>query len=332
MTFSGIIGQEKVQSMLLDAIESDRLGHAYLFNGSEGIGRKTIAMQFARLIMCTGNKVNGSCGICDSCKLLDNNNNPDIKQVTLTKGKDSISVDTIREMQADLITAPVYSTKKVIIIHPSEKMGIQAQNAMLKTLEEPPEYVVIILICANINLILNTIKSRVIKIDFTRYKNEQIMEAYIIENAKPYANPEFMYAYADGIIGRAMHLKDFNESLELSSQLFEFIQQLGSGGYLIRKKMSEFFEKNNKKNEYIFFSLISFYRDIAMCIRFGKMARLLNENNRLALFEMSMTLSYSKLQERITIIDNTWKILGRNANYKIAVDTMLIKLQEENHD
>lgn len=158
------------------------------------------------------------------------------------------------------------------------------------------------------------------------------MEAYVKKNIKPYEDAEFMFAYADGIIGRAFHLKDFNELHEISNQLLEFIKQLKNGDYVIRKKFSEYVEKYKNKSEFIFFTLVSIYRDIAMCARFGKSARILNENYRQTLYEMSKSVDYNKSQDCIKIIDNTWRILGRNANFKIAIDTMLIKLQEDYND
>ena len=343
--FENIIGQNTIKSLFSNLVYTGKVGHGYVFNGPLGVGRKHFAYELAKVIMCMNPRLKsrddiGACGYCDSCRLInagrygaENGNNPDLIYIAPLKGKDSISVEAIRDMQQELITAPLYSNKKIIMIDVAEKMTVQAQNCLLKTLEEPPFYVIIIMICANMSLILETIKSRSVKIDFVRYSKDEIVQAFkmvardISETAS--LDESFVISYADGIIGRVMDLKD-GQALELiRNSLFEMICSMPDG--MDSKNYLSVFEKNKDKDEYIFYTLLAFYRDILMCAKFGKGAEIQNKNKRLEIFEMSSILKATGAYACIDIIDEAWKRLGRNVNYKLCIETMLIRLQEESN-
>ena len=128
------------------------------------------AKEFAKAILCLN--TNKPCGTCEACISYNGNNNPDITIIDETEK--SIKTDTIKQMVKGVYEKPIKSSKKVYIINDSQKMTKEAQNSLLKTLEEPPEYVVIILITENENLLLNTIKSRCTKIKFNNLDNEEV--------------------------------------------------------------------------------------------------------------------------------------------------------------
>ena len=175
--FEKIIGNEKNKTILKKALELNKTSHSYLFWGTEGIGKKKIALEFAKKLLClTPNEENCR---CKACIEFDSNNNPDFMMIEPQDGK--VKIDQIREMQRKVAEKPIVSDNKVYIIDDSDTMTSEAQNCLLKTLEEPPEYVTIILICSNEDNMLSTIKSRCTRIHFENLEISEVKE-YIKQN------------------------------------------------------------------------------------------------------------------------------------------------------
>lgn len=170
--FEKIIGNEKNKTILKKALELNKTSHSYLFWGTEGIGKKKIALEFAKKLLClTPNEENCR---CKACIEFDSNNNPDFMMIEPQDGK--VKIDQIREMQRKVAEKPIVSDNKVYIIDDSDTMTSEAQNCLLKTLEEPPEYAVIILIVSNESRILPTIKSRCVIIKFQPLTSKEIKQ------------------------------------------------------------------------------------------------------------------------------------------------------------
>lgn len=170
MIFDNIIGNEKNKQFLKQIIDTNNIAHSYMFVGKESIGKLLFAREFAKAILCT--ETNKICNNCKSCIEFDTNNNPDFS--ILEPDGNSIKIDQIRELTKKVYEKPVVSNKKVYIINDSNYMTKEAQNSLLKTLEEPPEYVTIILITSNENSFLPTIKSRCTKISFNELTNMEL--------------------------------------------------------------------------------------------------------------------------------------------------------------
>lgn len=179
MAFEQIIGNDDIKNLLENTLKKNNVLHSYLFCGIEGIGKFLFAKEFAKGILCMNNE-NAPCGLCKSCIEFETYNNPDFHIIDVDK--DSIKIDQIRIMNEKIFEKPISSKRKVYIINNSEKMTIAAQNSLLKTLEEPPEYATVILICNQENLLLPTVKSRCTRIDFHNLTNEEI-EVYLTNNS-----------------------------------------------------------------------------------------------------------------------------------------------------
>lgn len=169
--FNNIIGNKEAKEYLSNVIEKQNIVNSYMFVGKSGIGKSLFAKEYARNIMC----LEKECGnTCNSCIKFNANSNPDFYEV-FPDGK-NIKIEQIRKMQEKIAEKPVISNKKVYIIYEADTMTEESQNCLLKTLEEPPEYVVMILIVANESKILPTIKSRCLKVKFNNLSNEEIKE------------------------------------------------------------------------------------------------------------------------------------------------------------
>ena len=210
--FENIIGNKRNKEILKKAIEINKTSHSYIFCGTEGIGKKLIAKELAKKILCLKEKAN-DCD-CKSCIEFDSDNNPDFQLIESVDGK--IKIEQIRQMQRKVAEKPIISNNKVYIIDDADTMTTEAQNCLLKTLEEPPEYITIILICTNEGNLLSTIKSRCTRIQFELLKDEEIQE-YVKTKLPDEQISEKLIELAQGSIGKAIKLnerKDIYENIE----------------------------------------------------------------------------------------------------------------------
>ena len=204
MSFNELIGNKKIKQDLTRILENNTVSHSYMFIGTKGIGKKLFAKEFAKGILCN-NKEKRPCEECKSCIEFVNSNNPDYYEINLADDENSIKIDTIRELQKKIQELPIVSNRKVYIINDSEYMTKDAQNCLLKTLEEPPSFVTLILIVSNENMILNTIKSRCLKLYFNGIPNNEIMN-YIKQNLNFDAFTPNMLKACEGSIGKAKNI------------------------------------------------------------------------------------------------------------------------------
>ena len=199
VSFNNIIGHKDIVKHLQNAIKTEKISHSYMFTGRPGSGKKLIATTYAMTLQCEAGGTE-PCQKCDSCKKALGKNHPDIIMVNHEK-PGTISIDEIREQVIhDVAVKPYCSPHKIYIIPDAEMMTVQAQNALLKTIEEPPEYAVIILLTSNIDVLLPTIQSRCVRLDLRLHV--------------PDYQAEIDASFAQGSIGRA---KDAATSEEFSA-------------------------------------------------------------------------------------------------------------------
>ena len=179
--FADIVGQEQLREHLENAVRMGKVSHAYIINGERNAGKEFIAKTFAMAVQCENRQDAEPCGECHSCKQALSGNHPDIIFITHEK-PGTIGVDDIRrQINGDVAIKPYSGLKKIYIVSEGEKMTVQAQNALLKTLEEPPEYAVILILTDNVNTLLPTILSRCVVLNMKPVRDAQIKE-YLMEN------------------------------------------------------------------------------------------------------------------------------------------------------
>lgn len=293
--FKNVLGNEKVKELLLNSVKFDKISHSYLFIGIEGIGKKLIANEFAKMILCTGDSK--YCNKCKSCIQFDTNNNPDFK--IIEPDGNSLKIEQIREFQNKVAEKPIISNRKVYIINDSDKMTGEAQNCLLKTLEEPPEYITIILIGSNESSFISTIKSRCMILHFDKISNEEI-DKYLVENYQTEINSQIMKQAFQGSIGRAIQLKDKKEQYEKIEQIICSLENKDKIDIL---NMSEIIYKLKEEK----FDILDYINIILI--------NLARKSNKYAVC--------------INIVEETKKRLKSNANYDMCIDNMLLNLWEQ---
>lgn len=207
--FERIIGNDSIKNQLKSIVEP---AHAYMFYGPDGVGKFLFAREFANKFMCTSEDNNHPCGTCKACVQFESGNNTDFSIIDLVetgeKIENTIKIEQIREMISKIYEKPIISNRKIYIINNADKMTTQAQNCLLKILEEPPKNVMIILVVSNEEYILTTIKSRCVKIRFEKLKDTEVKE-YLKENGKEVTDD--MLKMYNGSIGRAIDLSGEEE-------------------------------------------------------------------------------------------------------------------------
>ena len=231
-----IKGNIKNRKELEKIVQNNIVLHSYLFLGEDGIGKKEIAKEFAKQILCLTKK--DECN-CKSCICFETDNHPDFQLIN-DEGE-TIKISTIREMISTVYEKPILSTKKIYIINDADKMTKEAQNSLLKTLEEPPEYTIIILIASNTDMLLNTIKSRCTKIIFEKLTTQELNEALESKINLDENISEKMYEFFDGSVGKAIKILEKKEIYEALDKFIETIEKTNKIDFLTKTK--EIFDK-----------------------------------------------------------------------------------------
>ena len=292
--FENIIGNDKIKNELTNLVKQNKYSHSYIFHGTEGIGKKLIAKEFAKMILCLGKEK--YCNTCKSCLEFLSNNNPDFYEI-IPDGN-NIKIEQIREMQKKVVEQPIISKNKVYIIDNADLMTREAQNCLLKTLEEPPEFVTIILIGSNESNFLSTIKSRCTILRFENIEPSKI-EKYLKEKFSIQEVPKSIIEAANGSIGKEELLKDKKELYIAIDTVLENIEKMDLIDTL--KNADIIYKSQDEKNEILEY----------INIKFLKKAK---EN-----------LKYLKC---IDIVEETKKRIKANSNYNMCIDNMLISIWE----
>ena len=299
MNFRNIIGNDAIKQLLTNSIRSNNLVHSYLFVGTDGIGKSLFAKEFAKMILCLED--NKACNTCSSCIKFESNNHPDFIFVDSEDGK-SIKIGQIRLLQENISEKPIVSSKKVYIINNSDLMTVEAQNCLLKTLEEPPEYAIIILLLSNESKLLNTIKSRCTKIAFQNLSDEELLEYARRNNI--YANPSLL-STCNGSISKLISLKD-------EIELYKSLDTLA--------------------NDFSTKDIIDLWNEADVLYQSKeKIVDLLDYFNIIFLKKLR-TSKEEKYINSIKIVETTKKRLSSNANYDMCIDNLLLKIWEEFHE
>ena len=296
MNFSNIIGNEEIKIFLDNLIKTNNVVHSYMFIGPDGIGKVLFAKEFAKMILCQDS--NKACNHCSSCIKFNSDNHPDFMIINSEDGK-SIKINQIRFLQERISEKPIVSNRKVYIINDSDLMTVEAQNCLLKTLEEPPEFAVIILVLSNENKCLSTIKSRCTKIAFQKLRNSDLTQ-YANENNLE-INSSLLSA-SDGSISKLLNLQN---NLEAYKQLDNIINA---------------FSKDN---------IVDIWNNADILYKSKDNINTLLEYFNTVFLEKLKSTKDSKYIKAIKVIEDTKNKLSSNANYDMCIDNLLLQIWED---
>ncbi len=326
--FRDIIGQQQVKTHLQNAIKQNNISHAYIICGEAGTGKRTVSDATAQTIQCQ-NRIDGmdSCEICKSCMQAKSHNHPDIKYITHEKV--SISVDNIREQLTNDIDIKPYSSQyKIYIIPDAGKMTEQAQNALLKTIEEPPAYAVIILITDNISSLLPTIQSRCITLNLKPLNNDEIA-GYLTSHFK--LEPEraqIAAGFCQGNMGKAIRFASSENFQEMKDQILILLKSIDNMSITdIVNTIRVLAQNKNNINDYLDLMLL-WYRDVLMFKVTKDNNILLYQGEYNAISKQASMRGYEDIEKIIKAIDKAKIRLNANVNFDVAMELMLLAFKD----
>ncbi len=325
MKFQDIIGQEHMTGHLQNAIRMGKVSHAYIIQGEAGAGKKLLADVFATTLQCEEGGIE-PCGHCQSCKQAVSGNHPDIRRVTHEKA--SISVDDIRlQLNNDILVKPYSRPYKVYIIDEAEKMTEQAQNAMLKTIEEPPEYAVIILLTVNAKLLLPTILSRCILLNVRPVARGQIKRLLTEHYGIASFMAEVAADFADGVPGKAIAYAQSGEFVDLKDEVIRMLRRLDSmPAEEMYKKVKEWAGRKAELPDIL--SLINlWYRDVLVMKSTVGAGRLIFREEEKDLSARAQAMSFARIEECIQAVETTRQRMNANVNAEVSLEMLLYTMK-----
>lgn len=325
--FNEIVGHEQIIEHLKNAITMDKVSHAYIFNGPEYSGKMMLAEAFAMALQCEEHTPDG-CMNCHSCKQAADRNQPDIIYVSHEK-PNTISVDDIRQqLNNDIVIKPYSSKYKIYIVDEAEKMNPQAQNALLKTIEEPPAYAVIMLLTTNADSFLQTILSRCITLNLKSVKDETIRKHLMSHYQIPDYQADICTAFAQGNVGKAIQLAssdDFNQLKAAALQLLKRLEDIDL--YELGAAIKQIGEFKLKVQDYFDLMMI-WYRDILYFKATNDVNKLIFKDEVYDIKKQAATHSYQGIEAIIEALQKAKVRLNANVNFDLVIELLLLTIKE----
>lgn len=331
MNFQSIYGHVQIIEHLKTALLEDKVSHAYIFHGEDESGKMMLAEAFAKSILCTGelSKRNeaDSCGTCKSCLQAESHNHPDIIYVTHEKA--SIGVNDIRlQVNNDIMIKPYSSKRKIYIIDDAEKMTEEAQNALLKTVEEPPEYAVILLLVNNISALLPTILSRCVQLNLRPVSKEIIQGMLMKEYHVPDYLAQISATFSGGNVGKAINFATSEEFATLKSKVVFLVSKIFELHiYEIMEKVKEIAEEKNRISDYLDLCIL-WYRDVLIYKATNNEKEILFGDELKQIRQQANRLSYERIETIMKAIDKAKVRLKANVNFDVVMEMMLLTIKE----
>ena len=326
-TFKDVVGHKDIINYIRNAVREDKVSHAYILNGERGAGKKMLANLFAATLLCEKGGPD-PCNECHSCRQAESGNHPDIIKVTHEK-PNSISVDDIREqVNNTIMIKPYQGPYKVYIIPQADMMTPQAQNALLKTIEEPPEYAVILLLTENAEVLLPTIRSRCVMLKLRNIK-DQLVKKYLMEQMEiPDYKADICVAFAQGNMGKAIALatsEHFNEVKEEAVHLLRNIDDMQTEELMgAVKKCTEF-----KMDITDYLDVIAiWYRDVLIYKATKNVDRVVFSDQMRYIKERASKSSYEGIENILDGLEKAKARLKANVNFELTMELLLLTIKE----
>lgn len=325
--FSDVIGQDAIREHLQNAIRLGKVSHAYIINGERSAGKEFIAKLFAMTLQCE-QKGDEPCQECRSCKQALSENQPDIIRLVHEK-PNTISVDDIRtQINNDMAIKPYSSPYKIYIISEAEKMTVQAQNALLKTLEEPPEYGIILILTSSVETLLPTIQSRCVILN-VRPVADELVKKYLMETMQiPDYKAEVCTAFARGNIGRAKLLASSEEFDKVKEEALILLKNINA------MEISDIVTAIKKINEYqldvsdYLDILAIWYRDVLLFKAMNDVNHLIFRQEIQYIKKVAARSSYEGIERVLEALDKAKVRLAANVNFDLTMELLLLVIQE----
>ncbi len=326
-SFKDVVGHKDIINYIRNAVTENKVSHAYILNGERGSGKKMLANLFATTLLCEKQGPD-PCNACHSCHQAESGNHPDIIRVTHEKPS-TISVDDIRrQVNEDIQIKPYQGPYKIYIIAEADLMTVQAQNALLKTIEEPPAYAVIFLLTENAEALLPTITSRCVMLKLRNIK-DTLIRKYLMETMHvPDYKADMCTAFAQGNMGRAIMLASsdhFNEIREEAVQLLKYINEMDISE--VTKAIKKIGTYKLEINDYLDIIMI-WYRDVLLYKATKDMDKVVFKDQISYIQERAKKSSYEGIELILESLEKAKTRLKANVNFDLVMELLLLTIKE----
>ena len=320
MIFSRILGHDRQKEILRRALASNRLAHAYLFEGPEGVGKRLMALALARAVFC---EEGTGCGDCVACRKVDHHNHPDL-HIFEADGA-TIKIEQVRALQKELSYRPLEASKKVCLIDGAEKLNPAAGNALLKTLEEPAGDALLILLTHQPERILGTIRSRCQRLPFSRLSRTRIEG--VLQDRLGIADTEghILAALSEGSFKKALG-KDRELYLTRRKEILKAVCALPSESILPVFDLAQQLAEDKDHLPEIIEIVQAFYRDLLLCLHGRPEAEWVNVDLAEKIRRQASRETVSSLLRKLEAISASRFHLERNVNRQLAMEVLLMRL------
>lgn len=325
--FGAVVGHSDIIEHLQNTAGSGKISHAYLFTGEAGSGKKLLATLFATLLQCEKGRQN-PCMKCSSCRKALNQNHPDIIMVTHEKPK-TISVDEIRDQVVNTVNIKPYESRyKIYIIDEAEKMTPGAQNALLKTIEEPPSYAVIMILANSPDALLTTILSRCIRLNLKAVSDRKVREYLIHEMHLPDYEAEMTAAFAHGNIGRAQEAASGDALTDLTNKAIEIVKGIHDMRiYEIVDTVKQLSQEKDRINDFLDV-LLMWFRDVLLYKAAKETDSLVFRRELPEIRRQASVSSYEGLEEILDAVEKAKVRLRANVNFDLTLELLFLNIAE----
>lgn len=322
--FQEIWGNSRLLHHLRTAVQQKKVSHAYLFVGGHGSGKKKIATTFAKYLQCEA-PTTEPCGQCVSCMQVEHQNHPDI--IFVSSAKKSLGIDEVREQILDTIEIlPYQGEKKIYIIPNAHTLTVQAQNALLKTLEEPPSYAIFLLLSEKLETLLPTILSRTVVLQINPLSQKEIGDYLLQHNLVDEAQSQVYAAYAQGCIGQAVDLlqeEAFGQMRNTIIDKLSIFPSLNMAEALLFATELEAY-----KNDLRFLDIIElWFRDLLVAKSIRDDNFLIQKDKKDQIYAATK-LSVHAMTKSVAAVTKAREHLTQNANFRLTMEVMLMELKE----
>lgn len=339
----GIVGHKRALNLLSRALQSGRAGHAYLFTGAPAIGKTTLALAFAKAVNCTSNP--SPCNSCRNCRLIGKRAHPDVRVIEATNGppagespahresakKHAIGIDQIREMQREAALLPYEANKKVYIIRNAENMTTEAANSLLKTLEEPPPSVMLILTCSDAKILPATVSSRCQQINLWPLSAQEVKAALLAQADIAEEDATILAHLSNGRIGWALEIAGNRAALSERESTLQRIVDLASATRMQRfgyaEEVAALFGKDQEAAYAVLDLWLSWWRDILL-VKNNCSDLVTNINMISRLSEQAIRYTVEQIRDFIIAIENARTNLEQNVNARLALEVMMLNVPQ----
>ena len=321
MGFAEIVGHQRILEHLRSALNNGRLHHAYLFLGPDGVGKRTVAMALAKAIHCAENEYD-YCGECVNCARISDGNHPDVRVIQTLADKKEISIQQIREFERELNYRSFTGKRKIAIIDQATQLNTAAQNALLKTLEEPPADSLMILIAASGGGLLPTVRSRCLRLSFAPLPRQEVATFLESKFAVKFEDAEFLAAMSMGSIGMAASL-DKDELVEKRRIWSGMLDSLKSTDYQSAMIAAEALSANRVEALEFLKWAETWYRDLLVHSVTQRLDELVNLDMLAQIEKQSGEKNADQLLTFISQISRTGARIQRNLNRRMVLERFL---------